>query len=228
MFYITGDTHGSFLRIAEFCSLVRTTKEDVLIILGDAGINYYGNSKDLRLKQTLNTLPITLFCIHGNHERRPFLPQYEEALFYGGHVFIEPAFPNLIFAKDGEVYNFNRQTLVIGGAYSIDKYYRLNRGFMWFSDEQPDATIKQTVTNKIQELHNKIDVVLTHTSPFSYMPTEAFLPGLDQSLIDNSTEQWLEQIKNKLQFNDWYCGHFHINKNIDNFHFLFEKIEEFK
>ena len=40
MFYITGDTHGEFNRIKKFIYEHNTTKDDVLIILGDAGINY--------------------------------------------------------------------------------------------------------------------------------------------------------------------------------------------
>ena len=46
MTYITGDTHGDFRRIKEFCRLADTTAEDVIVILGDAGINYYGNESD--------------------------------------------------------------------------------------------------------------------------------------------------------------------------------------
>ena len=39
-FYITGDTHGDFRRIEQFCLENDTTVEDVMIILGDAGIFY--------------------------------------------------------------------------------------------------------------------------------------------------------------------------------------------
>ena len=39
MIYLTGDTHGNFDRIRRFCEINNTTKDDVLIILGDAGIN---------------------------------------------------------------------------------------------------------------------------------------------------------------------------------------------
>ena len=39
--YITGDTHGQFQHIADFCSKTGTQKSDIMIILGDAGINYY-------------------------------------------------------------------------------------------------------------------------------------------------------------------------------------------
>ena len=53
MIYLTGDTHGNFDRIRRFCELNNTTKDDVLIILGDAGINYYLNKRDYKLKQEL-------------------------------------------------------------------------------------------------------------------------------------------------------------------------------
>ncbi len=68
-----------FTRIEEFCDLYETTEEDILIILGDAGINFYLNERDIKLKEELYQLPLTLFCIHGNHEERPDLVRtYEE------------------------------------------------------------------------------------------------------------------------------------------------------
>lgn len=77
MFYITGDTHGEFSRIEQFCERIKPTMDDTMIILGDAGINYYGGWRDIHKKQRLAKLPITLFCIHGNHEIRPgTLPCY--------------------------------------------------------------------------------------------------------------------------------------------------------
>ena len=106
MMYLTGDTHGDFRRVAAFCDKADTSKDDVLIILGDAGLNYYGNPKDKRLKQQLNELPVTLFCIHGNHEKRPEkISTYQETDWHGGRVYIEPDFPSLLFAKDGGFMN---------------------------------------------------------------------------------------------------------------------------
>ena len=48
-FYITGDTHRSFDRIEDFCYGYETTTEDVMIILGDAGINYWLDLSDKEL-----------------------------------------------------------------------------------------------------------------------------------------------------------------------------------
>lgn len=51
-FYITGDTHRSFDRIEDFCYGYETTIEDVMIILGDAGINYWLDLSDKELKDS--------------------------------------------------------------------------------------------------------------------------------------------------------------------------------
>ena len=60
--YLTGDTHGRFERIACFCRDNHTTLGDVLIILGDAGVNYYLDYRDEKLKQYIDTMPVTLLC----------------------------------------------------------------------------------------------------------------------------------------------------------------------
>ena len=134
MVYVTGDKHGEFSSVENFCNKFNTTKDDILIVLGDAGINFYLNKRDKKLKQDLNSLPITLFCIHGNHEERPYnVSGYIEKDFQGGIVYIQEEYPSLIFAKDGEIYDFNgKKTIVIGGAYSVDKWYRLASRLTWF------------------------------------------------------------------------------------------------
>lgn len=47
------------------------------------------------------------------------------------------AYPNLIFEKDGEFYDiYKKKVMVIGGAYSVDKWYRLKMNYKWLEDEQ--------------------------------------------------------------------------------------------
>lgn len=229
MIYITGDTHGEFGRIKNFCNQMKTTKEDILIILGDAGINYYGWSYDRMSKQKLAQYPIQLFCIHGNHEQRPeTILSYEELLWHGGIVYYEKEFPNILFAKDGEVYDFNgKKVIAIGGAYSVDKMYRVAKGWRWWSDEQPSKEIKERVEQKLEELHWNIDVVLSHTAPLKYEPVEVFLPGINQSFVDKSTEEWLDSIEERLEYKKWYLGHYHTEKKIDNIEIMFKNISVF-
>ena len=68
--------------------------------------------------------------------------------------------------------------------------------------------------------------ILTHTCPYKYMPTEAFLPFIDQSTVDNSMERLLDKIEEKTKYEAFYCGHFHIEKDIDRIHFLFHNVVE--
>lgn len=63
----------------------------------------------------------------------------------------------------------------------------------WWDDEQPDQATKLLVEKQATENQN-IDYVLTHTCPFRYRPTEVFLPMIDQSTVDVSTELWLDTI----------------------------------
>ena len=94
MIYLTGDTHGRFERIGAFCDKMQTDRDDILIILGDAGINFHADARDILRKEYLVRLPITLFCIHGNHERRPeSLGVYAEREWHGGQVFTEDGIP---------------------------------------------------------------------------------------------------------------------------------------
>lgn len=236
--YLTGDTHGVFRRIENWCNFTKTTKEDVLMILGDAGINYYGTFSDYdeKKKRRLQELPITLFCVHGNHEQRPQnLPNYKLKEWNGGKVWVEENFPSLLFAKDGEIYDIaGQKTLVIGGAYSVDKYRRLmeyNLGFSrileWWSDEQPSKEVKKTVEKNLKKMQWNVDVVLSHTCPQKYIPTETFLLGVNQETVDTSTEEWLDKIENKLSYQHWFCGHYHTEKKIDKLQFLFEDYEDF-
>lgn len=225
MVYLTGDTHGNFIRVKDFCRKMEPTTDDIMIVLGDAGVNYFGEqSSDNKLKKMLSQLPITIFCIHGNHEARPWhLKSYHLIDWHGGKVWVEDKYPNILFAKDGEVYDFNgKKAIVIGGAYSVDKYYRLTRGMNWFNDEQPSDEIKMDVEKKLDEIGYKVDFVFSHTSPLSYEPREWFLQGLDQSSVDKSTEIWLDEIHSKLKCDRWYCGHYHGSKEIDEFKFMFE------
>jgi len=229
LIYITGDTHGEFSRVDEVCDEFKTTREDILIILGDVGLNYYADFHDENKKKHLCELPITLFWIHGNHEQRPSnFEAYKEVIWNEGVVYIEKAFPNILFAKDGEIFDLNGlKTIVIGGAYSVDKFYRIYNNYGWWEDEQPSEEIKQYVEMKLEQVNWNIDVVLSHTVSLKYEPVEVFIGGIDQSKVDKSTEIWLDSIEKRLNYKKWYVGHYHTIKKINKLEIMFENFEKF-
>lgn len=228
MIYLTGDTHRDFDRVFDFCADNDTTPDDVLIILGDAGINFFLDDRDHELKKWLSTLEVTLLCIHGNHEERPFMiDSYVEKEWRDGIVYCEEEFPNLLFAKDGEIYDLEgRKAIAIGGAYSVDKFARLRGGAPWFPTEQPSDEIMDDVERALDRAGWRVDAVLSHTTPLKYEPTEEFLESIDQSTVDSSTEEWLDVIEDRLSYERWYCGHFHCDKKDGRITILYEDFEE--
>ena len=225
MIYYTGDIHGSKFEVVRLCKRFNLSKEDTIVLLGDVGANYYVDSRDEELKEVFSRLKPTIFSIHGNHEIRPSnIPTYKTKEWNGGTVWYEDSYPNILFAKDGDVFEIEGiRHLVIGGAYSVDKFYRITRGYGWWADEQPSKEIKEYVEQQIRE--KDFDIILSHTCPFKYEPREMFIPGIDQSTVDCSTEHWLERIEEMVDYKAWYCGHWHINKRIDKMHFLFHGYE---
>ena len=228
MIYLTGDTHGDFSQVVQFLQKQPTSKDDILVIMGDAGVNFTAGERDTRLKAALQQLPITLFCIHGNHEIRPFtIPTYHEVTWHGATAYVEDAYPDLIFAKDGEIYDLDgKATVVLGGAYSVDKFYRLKMGYPWWEDEQPSDEIKAYAEAQLAARDWKVDTVFSHTTPNKYVPRDMFLQSIDQRLVDDSTEKWLDTIEDRLTYNHWYAGHFHCEKTIDRLRILFHDFIE--
>lgn len=225
MIWITGDKHGDFEEVDLFCRQWQTRRSDLLIVLGDAGINYFQDARALAMKQHLAQLPITLFCVHGNHEARPErVPGYVLREDFGGQVYVDPRFPNQIFPVDGAIYTLGgHRVLVIGGAYSVDKFYRLRNRWTWFEDEQPSAAIKARTEAALAAEGWRVDAVLSHTCPFSRIPHDKLPPLGFNEEVDQSTERWLEQVRRRLTYRRWFAGHYHIDREVDDFVFLFHQ-----
>ena len=248
--YITGDKHRNFASVELFCKRAKTTKKDTLIVLGDAGINFTGTKDDQIYKQYLESLPITFMFVRGNHEMRPsqiiYQTDYRKEIEIHGFFWVEPEYPSLLFAKDGTFYDYLdekgalRPIFVCGGAYSIDKQYRLSHKLKWFSDEQLTEVEKQQIMKRLKNTHISASpsmqheklFVLTHTCPRSVVPHHALLSGIDKALEDWSMEEFFDEIKNELgeKTFTWYCGHFHVDEtnrinDKQSFRFMYNDIE---
>ena len=225
MIYITADTHGRFNHLTDFLRSGEISRDDVLIILGDTGFNYDNvPGSGLRRKAPMNYYNIPILCLQGNHELRPeHIDTYKEMEWNGGIVYREDKYPNLLFAKDGEVYTIDgRELLVCGGAYSVFKDYRIAHGLRWYPDEQPSEATKRRIEQQLADRNWKIDIMLTHTCPTKAVPKEKYIRTVDQRTVDTSTEDWLDSIEDKLDYSAWYCGHWHIEKQVGNIHFIYK------
>ncbi|GEM_PF-5947017 len=50
--------------------------------------------------------------------------------------------------------------------------------------------------------------------------------GVDQSSVDKSTEKWLQRIHDKLNFLEWYAGHYHVESEEDGIRIMYEDYDE--
>lgn len=42
MIYYIGDIHGSTYELRGFCFKMHRSEDDIIVVLGDVGVNYYG------------------------------------------------------------------------------------------------------------------------------------------------------------------------------------------
>lgn len=227
--YLTGDTHADFMDLITKAICYGLTERDLLIILGDVGINFFGDYRDMKSKDRLSMIPSTILCVRGNHEMRPTDAAldgiYHEIDWMGDRAYVEDTYPRFIMAKDGARYKINRREfLVIGGAYSVDKPWRLKNGYGWFPDEQLTKEEMEAIRRKVSEHGRCEDIILAHTCPYNNRPTECFMPGLDESSVDNSMEHFLQEIVDTADYAAYYCGHWHTEKQDGRIRFLFHDV----
>ena len=226
---VRGDTHGNFNWMDNGCLNDYVPEETAIIILGDAGFNFFLNKTEHRHNIEISNKGYTIYALRGNHESRVTnLDGWELVYDYNveNNVYIFPDMPNIRFLLDYGAYNFGGYyCYVIGGAYSVDKWYRLGRLNMtpetniptksgWFADEQLTIKEMEEAENEINYIKyndgKQFDFILSHTCPYSLRPTDMFLSGIDQSKVDNSMELWLDKIYQKdCGKAIWLWGHFH-------------------
>lgn len=243
-FYVTGDKHGMVTTDME----LHQDPNAAVIILGDAGFNFYLGHRDTKLKQYVTDhSQCTWYVVRGNHEARPQDVIGMKEIYdadVGGNVYVEEGFDRIRYFKDWGAYTIASYSVaVIGGAYSVDKWYRLtNAGVTskldpkymnpkvtgWFPNEQLSAEEHEQVEADLSG--KSFDFVMTHTCPLSWEPTDLFMPVVDQSNVDKSTEIWLDELKSKFDWNVWLFGHYHRDRferpHVEMFYFCYDTLEE--
>ena len=216
-YYISGDTHGNFTRFRNLDEYKDNTTPVGVIVLGDCAVNWTLNpEQDRGLKRQL-TYKFPNFCwflLRGNHDARPEDVKGMKKVWCHhtqGYMWHEDAYPNIYYFMDGGIYYINGfKCLAIGGAYSVDKFYRLARGGIWHANEQLTEIERHTILEKIKG--ENFDFVFTHTAPICWEPTDLFLNGLDQSTVDKTTELWLDKVRQSINYKIWLFGHYHTNR----------------
>ena len=200
--YITGDTHGDFRRFRPeaFPEQERLTKADIVLIAGDFGGVWYGDSRDDAGLDFLESRPFTTVFVPGNHENYDALTTYPQKEWQGGRVRIIR--PSVLMLERGQVLDLGGRTFfAMGGASSHD----IQDGIL----ERAGWTV---------------DYLLTHCAPTSIQNDLLGPLSKPDALTD-----FLEEIGQRCQFKYHFFGHYHGNEIIKKkYVLLYEQIIRLK
>lgn len=230
MFYVTGDIHGDAYDFLDRVDrdIPNATEGDTLLCLGDVGLGY-GRFRGWELLKQMRRFPGTVVVMRGNHDIRygrdlasgAFgVGDAHETKWCGGRAWVDPCTPNIVYlADEGGLYTIGRngmKCLVIPGAFSVDKEYRLATGSPYEPEEQ--LTCSEMVAIVELARGDAVDYVFSHTCPLSWEPeiSDLFLEGMDQSAVDKGTEKALDVVYDEVKgtCRAWMFGHYHDDRAI--------------
>lgn len=224
--YLSGDIHG----LIDIDGLTEyfdedacgdgLTKEDYLIILGDAGILWDGGTRDCEVQRILNELPVTTLWIDGNHENFDLLEAYPEEDRFGGKVHVIS--DSVIHLMRGQVFKIDGKSFfTFGGGYSIDKYRR-TPGVSWWEQEMPSCREYDEGIANLEAVGNRVDYILTHTCPRKVAEVVCY----DLMEGEEELQDYLQRIADRAAFDGWFFGHWHTDETFERYRCLYREIVE--
>ena len=192
MIYVTGDCHGNFARFEQknFPEQANMTKDDTVIITGDCGGVWFGDSRDDETLDWLERLPFTLAFVCGNHENYDALARYPVAEWHGGKVHCVR--PHVLHLMRGQIFELESyRFFTMGGAKSHDiedgilepdapdferrlmmlqrkprARYRINH-ISWWAQELPSDEEYAEARQNLDAVGWQVDYIITHCAPTS-------------------------------------------------------------
>lgn len=236
MMYITGDTHGDVRRFGMniFQEQKQMKKSDIVFIAGDFGGVWSGNPEDKSEKywnKWLDEKPFITAFVCGNHENFDRLSRYPVEIWHGGKI--HKISESIIHLMRGQVYTIDGlKIFTFGGAESHDildgilepddpnfalkkkhmrgakKEFRIHHVNWWKEELPSEEEMEEGICNL--EKHNwKVDIIITHCAPTSIQQV------IKEDYPVNKLTEYLQMIHEKCQYRQWYCGHYHVNMNVN-------------
>ena len=214
MIYATGDCHGNFRRFQPeyFPEQAGMTKDDTVIITGDCGGVWFGDSRDDETLDWLERLPFTLAFVCGNHENYDALERYPVAEWHGGKV--HRVRPHVLHLMRGQIFELESyRFFTMGGAKSHDTNHRINH-ISWWRQELPSDEEYIEALQNLERYNWQVDYIITHCAP-----TCIALMGSRHNEADRLTD-FLQDVQKRAKYHYWLFGHYHDNKAVDEKHIL--------
>ena len=107
---------------------------------------------------------------------------------------------------------------------AYDYNLRLYKDYRWFADEQM-TSYEMREADEMMDAFGP-DIILSHTCPERYIPSDLLLRGIDQNMVDRTMERWMDRVEQSISYEKWYCGHWHTDRTVYGMRFMFHDIIE--
>lgn len=174
---LAGDTHANTEHVKYLVGVAKEQDCDRIFQVGDFGYfesETWGLEYLEHINHAAEQAGIVIYFLRGNHDNiRLLLENYQDDADHEGFLMVRS---NILFAPDGHCWEWDgKRFIVFGGAYSVDKAYRLAQErydtehygvdmseTQWFSDEEMTS---EAVRNAIVAAPNTVDFMFTHDKP---------------------------------------------------------------
>ena len=215
--FVTGDIHASYdiAKLSESCfDTAGLTKDDYVIICGDFGLVWNNSASEQYWLRWLDARPFTTLFVDGNHEGFSLLNSLLETTWNGGAV--HQVATSVLHLKRGQLFNIDGCRIFTMGGATSSEYDRTHRiqGKTWFTEEIPNEQERTTALETLDAANWDCDFVITHCAPSSSAQgISEHTNRLEIHPMDEYTD-WLQTIQNRLTYRHWFCGHYHIDTQI--------------
>jgi len=208
MIMVLGDTHGNI--DAASGAVFRAQAKDIktIVQVGDFGYwEHYDHGAFLdQLSSACKRAGVNFFWIDGNHDNHPMLWKKYTEKTKDGFIKVRE---HLFYIPRGHVWEWDGLKMMgVGGAYSIDKDWRIQKQGghdteqLWWSTEM--LTEEEI---EFAKSRGKVDILFTHDCPTSF---ENHAPWMHKSDFNSSWHRrQMNEIGTTAQPAYWFHGHMH-------------------
>lgn len=231
--FITGDTHCPIdigkLQKKRFTVGRNLNKNDIVIICGDSGF-VWDNQNDAKWINWISKQKWTTIFCDGNHENHDLLNQYPVVCFHGAKT--HKISDSLYHVKRGEIMTINGESyFFFGGGFSHDIFTRTEHITWWQSELPNEIEINNALIN-LKKKNFKIDYIITHDAPYIFRQKLGYSKNEMKYYHTQFYDicKFLDFIKSNTQYRKWFLGHYHIDRDMEEYdaYFLYNRIIEIK
>lgn len=185
-----------------------------MIICGDFGLVWNNSASEQYWLRWLDARPFTTLFVDGNHEGFSLLNSLPETTWNGGAV--HQVATSVLHLKRGQLFNIDGYRIFTMGGATSSEYDRTHRiqGKTWFTEEIPNEQERATALETLDAADWACDFVITHCAPSSSAQgISEHTDRLEIHPMDEYTD-WLQTIQDRLTYRHWFCGHYHIDAQI--------------